>query len=245
MGVQPATASAPTCPTRRSHRGLPGLRQRGRDLEHVLARHGPGGGARPLPPDRAQGAGGRATARSGAAWRTTAGPVLTRCWPGCPACATWCSGRPRPGADAAPRIARRTASLLTGDAALRGPPDWQAALRPPAVDRLPAAPPACPSPSCTAMAASCSRCSRAARCTTTSAPASTTGDRFHWFSSTGWIMWNAQLGALLGGTTVCHLRRQPRRAVARRARLGHAVALCRRSPASPSSAPARPSTPAA
>ena len=29
------------------------------------------------------------------------------------------------------------------------------------------------------------------------------GERFHWFSSTGWIMWNAQLGALLGGTTVC------------------------------------------
>jgi acetoacetyl-CoA synthetase len=30
-----------------------------------------------------------------------------------------------------------------------------------------------------------------------------TGERFHWFSSTGWIMWNAQLGALLGGTTIC------------------------------------------
>ncbi|HEY2559228.1 MAG TPA: acetoacetate--CoA ligase [Caldimonas sp.] len=29
------------------------------------------------------------------------------------------------------------------------------------------------------------------------------GDRYHWYSSTGWIMWNAQLGALLGGTTVC------------------------------------------
>jgi len=30
-----------------------------------------------------------------------------------------------------------------------------------------------------------------------------TGDRFHWYSSTGWIMWNSQLGALLGGTTTC------------------------------------------
>jgi acetoacetyl-CoA synthetase len=29
------------------------------------------------------------------------------------------------------------------------------------------------------------------------------GERFHWYSSTGWIMWNTQLGALLGGTTVC------------------------------------------
>jgi acetoacetyl-CoA synthetase len=29
------------------------------------------------------------------------------------------------------------------------------------------------------------------------------GERFHWFSTTGWIMWNAQVGALLGGTTIC------------------------------------------
>lgn len=34
-------------------------------------------------------------------------------------------------------------------------------------------------------------------------PSVDTGDRFHWYSSTGWIMWNAQLAALLGGTTVC------------------------------------------
>lgn len=29
------------------------------------------------------------------------------------------------------------------------------------------------------------------------------GERYHWFSSTGWIMWNAQLAGLLGGTTIC------------------------------------------
>ena len=29
------------------------------------------------------------------------------------------------------------------------------------------------------------------------------GERFHWYSSTGWIMWNAQLAGLLDGTTVC------------------------------------------
>ncbi len=29
------------------------------------------------------------------------------------------------------------------------------------------------------------------------------GDRYFWYSATGWIMWNSQLGALLGGTTVC------------------------------------------
>jgi acetoacetyl-CoA synthetase len=29
------------------------------------------------------------------------------------------------------------------------------------------------------------------------------GERFHWYSSTGWVMWNCQLGGLLTGTTVC------------------------------------------
>ncbi|QHE74678.1 acetoacetate--CoA ligase [Hydrogenophaga sp. PBL-H3] len=27
------------------------------------------------------------------------------------------------------------------------------------------------------------------------------GERYHWYSSTGWVMWNAQTGGLLGGTT--------------------------------------------
>jgi acetoacetyl-CoA synthetase len=29
------------------------------------------------------------------------------------------------------------------------------------------------------------------------------GDRYHWYSATGWIMWNSQVGALLGGATIC------------------------------------------
>ena len=29
------------------------------------------------------------------------------------------------------------------------------------------------------------------------------GERFHWYSSTGWIMWNCQVAGLLGGTTIC------------------------------------------
>jgi acetoacetyl-CoA synthetase len=29
------------------------------------------------------------------------------------------------------------------------------------------------------------------------------GERFHWYSSTGWIMWNFQLSGLLTGTTLC------------------------------------------
>jgi acetoacetyl-CoA synthetase len=29
------------------------------------------------------------------------------------------------------------------------------------------------------------------------------GERFHWFSSTGWVMWNVQIAGLLSGTTIC------------------------------------------
>src|SRR5262249_43290770 len=29
------------------------------------------------------------------------------------------------------------------------------------------------------------------------------GERYHWYSSTGWIMWNCQASGLLGGTTIC------------------------------------------
>jgi len=31
----------------------------------------------------------------------------------------------------------------------------------------------------------------------------TLGERFHWFTSTGWVMWNVQVAALLCGTTIC------------------------------------------
>ena len=34
-------------------------------------------------------------------------------------------------------------------------------------------------------------------------PSALGGDRYHWYSTTGWIMWNSQLGALLGGATIC------------------------------------------
>jgi acetoacetyl-CoA synthetase len=34
-------------------------------------------------------------------------------------------------------------------------------------------------------------------------PSAGTGDRFHWYSSSGWVMWNLQVSALLLGTTVC------------------------------------------
>jgi acetoacetyl-CoA synthetase len=31
----------------------------------------------------------------------------------------------------------------------------------------------------------------------------TAGERFHWYSSTGWVMWNGQVAGLLYGTTIC------------------------------------------
>jgi acetoacetyl-CoA synthetase len=34
-------------------------------------------------------------------------------------------------------------------------------------------------------------------------PSVETGDRYHWYSATGWIMWNGQVSGLLGGTTIC------------------------------------------
>jgi acetoacetyl-CoA synthetase len=34
-------------------------------------------------------------------------------------------------------------------------------------------------------------------------PTVETGDRFHWYSATGWIMWNCQMAGLLGGTAIC------------------------------------------
>jgi acetoacetyl-CoA synthetase len=33
--------------------------------------------------------------------------------------------------------------------------------------------------------------------------ANSRGERYHWYSSTGWVMWNAQAGGLLNGTTCC------------------------------------------
>lgn len=34
-------------------------------------------------------------------------------------------------------------------------------------------------------------------------PSDVAGDRYFWYSATGWIMWNSQIGALLGGATIC------------------------------------------
>jgi len=34
-------------------------------------------------------------------------------------------------------------------------------------------------------------------------PSAAHGDRFHWYSATGWIMWNCQMAGLLLGTTLC------------------------------------------
>ncbi|MGY3467504.1 acyl-coenzyme A synthetase/AMP-(fatty) acid ligase [Bradyrhizobium sp. LM6.11] len=52
------------------------------------------------------------------------------------------------------------------------------------------------------------------------------GERYHWYSSTGWIMWNSQVGGLLNGTICCIFDGSPRRRQGE-AGLDHAVALRR------------------
>ena len=53
------------------------------------------------------------------------------------------------------------------------------------------------------------------------------GERYHWYSSTGWVMWNAQVGGLLDGTTCCIYDGNPGGSQGQ-ARLDRAVALRRR-----------------
>lgn len=38
----------------------------------------------------------------------------------------------------------------------------------------------------------------------------TFGERFHWYSATGWVMWNVQVGGLLSGATICLFDGSPR-----------------------------------
>ena len=63
------------------------------------------------------------------------------------------------------------------------------------------------------------------------------GERYHWYSSTGWVMWNAQVSGLLDGTTCCIYDGNPggskdkpglERAVALRRRPGRHVLRRRR-----------------
>ena len=112
---------------------------------------------------------------------------------------------------------------------------------------IPAAPPACPSRSCMATAAPCwwrwrSRClHNDIGC---SYDPNNWGERFHWYSSTGWVMWNAQTSGLLHGTTCCIYDGNPG-GTQGQARTGRCCGASPPTWASPSSAPARPSSPTA
>jgi hypothetical protein len=70
------------------------------------------------------------------------------------------------------------------------------------------------------------------------------GERYHWYSSTGWVMWNAQTSGLLNGTTCVIFDGNPGGSKDG----GPTGPRCGALPpswASPSSAPARPSLPTA
>ncbi len=68
-----------------------------------------------------------------------------------------------------------------------------------------AAPPVCPRRSFMGMAASSSPACAGHLHLDLGASYSpnTFGERFHWYTATGWVMWNMQVGALLAGTTIC------------------------------------------
>ena len=70
------------------------------------------------------------------------------------------------------------------------------------------------------------------------------GERFHWYSSTGWVMWNAQMAGLAFGSTICIYDGNPAGSKERPdwGVLWRFVASATRSP---SSAPGRPTSPPA
>ena len=139
---------------------VPGLREHRRDLVDLLARHGAGGGARPLPPDRAQGADRlrRLPLRRRRARPPRGGGRARRATAQRGAC-----GVATAAGTAAPRRMARAHVTLHDLAALLAMPTRRRSSPSgcPSIIRCGwctrAAPPACPSRSCTAMAASCSR----------------------------------------------------------------------------------------
>ena len=123
---------------------------------------------------------------------------------------------PRSRRRPAPDGARRASRSSTG-------PPIRSTARCPSTTRCtsstPRAPPGCPSRSSTATAASPSSTSRRSPCTRDLGP----GDRFFWFTTTGWMMWNYLVSGLSVGADDRALRRRPRLARPR-----HAVAARRR-----------------
>ena len=111
---------------------------------------------------------------------------------------------------AVPRRRRDAAGRHAVDRAARGT-RGDAGVRADGVRRTrcgsctPPARPGCRSRSCTATAASCSSTPSSSRCTSTSGP----GDRFFWFSTTGWMMWNLLVSGLVGRLDDRAVRRQP------------------------------------
>ena len=161
---------------------VPRLREPRRDLVGVLGRHGAARGPRPLPPDRAEGAG--RVRRLSLRRRRARPPALLR------DCRRRAAERSRRRPLARPRRrrpmrgplgvgARRVhdfAALVAGERSSRAAPGAVRRIRSGSSTR--AERPACRRRSSTATAASCSRRSSSARCTTTAARASLSGDRY-------------------------------------------------------------------
>ena len=166
----------------------------GAGLVLVLAGLRLAGGDRPLPPDcTARAPGGRriplrrprlrpyrdrAGAASSAAERRAHGH-LELSEPGIrsrmTATTRSCGGSSRSWATASPWSSRRCRlTIRYGSSTAQGPPAFR-------------------SRSCTATVVSCSSSSSSSTCNSTCVQ----GDRFFWFSTTGWVMWNVVVSALL------------------------------------------------
>ena len=155
---------------------------------------GAAGGARPLRPDRADRARRRrrlplqrqAVRRAGDRRR----PCRRRCRRCGPRC--WCrTSTPR----------RRSTARCRGRRSPPPPRRWSS--RPSRSTTrcgcsTPRGRPGCPRASCSRTAGSSSSTSRRSRCSYDLGP----GDRFLWFTTTGWMMWNFLIGGLLVGATV-------------------------------------------
>ena len=241
MGVQPRRPRLRVSAQRAAdRRGVPGVRQPGRDLVGVFARHGPGGGARPVPPDRTQRAAGlRRLVYGGVAHdrRALLVEILAEL-PSVRHAVLWRNlGRNAdPARLAGPAQAHDFAPLIAGRRRLRARSGCPSTIR--CGSSIPAARPGLPKPIVHSHGGVMLEALKMGGLHNNLGRSAETGDRYLWISSTGWIMWKSQVGALLGGTTVGMFDGSPSGRQGQR-RLGHAVALRRGCGRARSSAPAR------